>query len=67
MSDSWIRRNGRTALPAAALFLLTAAFMVIRTGRDALYFQEDGLLSLPTAYMAIAVLSIPQAMVVLQL
>ncbi len=41
--------------------------MVIRTGRDALYFQEDGLFALPKAYILIAFLAIPQAMMVLRM
>ena len=56
-----------TRYPAAALLLLTCAFFVIRTGRDALYFQEDGLFALPKALILIATLSIPQAMLVLRL
>lgn len=55
----------RTTLPALALFLLTAGFIAIRTGRDALYLQGDGLFGLPKAYIATAVLSIPQAALML--
>src|SRR4030095_10676522 len=46
---------------ALVLFTLTAAFAVIRTGRDALYLVGDGLLGVPRAYVAIAILSIPHA------
>lgn len=51
----------RTMFAAAALFLLTAGFISIRTGRDALYLQGDGLFGVPKAYIAIAILSVPQA------
>ena len=57
----------RTNYPAIALVLLTAAFMVVRTARDALYFQADGLFALPKAYVAMAILAVPQAMIVLLL
>src|SRR4030095_6378114 len=52
---------------ALVLFTLTAAFAVIRTGRDALYLVGDGLLGVPRAYVAIAILSIPQATAMLWL
>jgi AAA family ATP:ADP antiporter len=52
---------------SAALFLLTMAFIATRTGRDALYFQGDGLRQVPKAYVLIAFLAIPQAMIVLRL
>jgi hypothetical protein len=51
----------RTLMASGALFLLTAGFIAIRTGRDALYLQGDGLLGVPKAYMAVAFLSVPQA------
>ena len=46
---------------AVPLFLMTAAFILAKTGRDALYLQEGGVYDLPQAYMAIAVLSVPTA------
>ncbi len=55
----------RTTFVALALLLLTAGFIAIRTGRDALYLQGDGLFGVPKAYVAVAVLSVPQAGVVL--
>jgi hypothetical protein len=55
------REGRRTGLAALALFVLTAGFITIKTGRDALYLQGDGLFGLPKAYIATAVLSIPQA------
>ncbi len=33
----------RVLLPSAALFLLTAGFVVTKTARDALYIRDDGL------------------------
>ena len=59
------RAGARTAWVATALGLLTAAFVIGKTGRDALYFQGRGLYDLPRAYMAIAFLALPMASVVL--
>ncbi len=53
--------------PAASLFVLTAGFIVLKTGRDALYFQEGGVFALPKAYIAIAMGAVLQAMIVLKL
>ncbi|MFN0150855.1 MAG: hypothetical protein ACKVU1_09150 [bacterium] len=55
----------RTIGVAAALFLMTASFILLKTGRDALYFQGRGLLDLPKAYIGIAILSLPAAAIVL--
>ena len=52
---------------AMVLFLMMAAFILAKTGRDAMFFQEDGLLDLPRASMAIAVLSLPMAFAMLGL
>ena len=49
------------------LFLMMAAFILAKTGRDAMFFQRDGLLDLPRASMAIAVLSLPMALAMLGL
>jgi hypothetical protein len=49
------------------LFLMMAAFILAKTGRDAMFFQKDGLLDLPRASMAIAVLSLPMALATLAL
>lgn len=57
----------RTGHVAAALFLMTAAFVLVKTGRDALYFQDGGLYDLPLAYVGIAVLSVPTAFLMLSL
>jgi hypothetical protein len=52
---------------AGALFLMTAAFVLAKTGRDALYFQGDGLYGLPKAYLGVALLSVPTALLMLDL
>lgn len=49
------------------MLLMTAAFMLARTGRDALYFQDSGIQSLPLAYMGVALLALPMAAVLLSL
>ncbi|MCC6538178.1 MAG: hypothetical protein IT162_11535 [Bryobacterales bacterium] len=50
----------RTFFPSLSLFLLTAAFIVTKTGRDALYFAGAGdIRRLPEVYLAIAILSVP--------
>jgi hypothetical protein len=54
-------------LASLALFVVTAGFTAIRTGRDALYLAGDGLYGLPKAYMATAALSVPQATAMLWL
>ncbi len=66
-SPKHARVNGRTAAVAVAVFLLTCAFVLTKTGRDALYFQERGLYDLPMAYMGIAMLSLPMALLTLWL
>jgi len=58
MSACW----WRTFYPSLSLFLLTAAFIVSKTGRDALYFGGAGdIRRLPEVYLAIAIGSIPVA------
>lgn len=52
----------RTAWTAAVLAVMTAAFVVVKTGRDALYFLDDSLAQLPWAYLAIALSASPVAM-----
>jgi hypothetical protein len=49
----------RTVTAAAALFAASAALVLAKTGRDALYFMGGGLPDLPGAYLAIAALSVP--------
>ena len=62
--ESW---SGRSLFVAAPIFLLSAAFFLARTGRDALYFHGRGLFDLPLAYAAIALLSLPMAVLMLSL
>ncbi len=52
---------------ALALLLMTAAFILTKTGRDALYFQERGLFQLPWAYLGITVMASPMAVFTLEL
>ncbi len=50
-------------LPALALGLTTAAFIIGKTGRDALFFQgSGGLLRLPLVYLNIAAAALPLAL-----
>ncbi|MGH7771276.1 MAG: hypothetical protein ACREQA_03485 [Candidatus Binatia bacterium] len=55
-----------TLLPAISVGLLTLAFILAKTGRDALFFQGRGLLQLPTAYMMIGLASLPGAFLYVQ-
>jgi hypothetical protein len=50
-------------LPSVSLGIATAAFIVAKTGRDALFFQgAGGLLQLPLVYINIAAASLPLAL-----
>src|SRR6185503_8849320 len=54
----------RTLFPAVALGLTTLAFIVAKTGRDALFFQGNGgLLRLPLIYINIGAASLPLALI----
>src|SRR3990167_9092177 len=55
-----------TLLPAISVALLTMAFIVAKTGRDALFFQGKGLFQLPMAYMAMGLSSVPAALLYVQ-
>ena len=55
-----------TLLPAVSVALLTMAFIVAKTGRDALFFQGKGLLQLPMAYMTMGLASVPVAFLYVQ-
>ena len=57
--------SARARYVAAALLAMAAAFILAKTARDALFLQGQGVRDLPAAYMTIAVLSIPQAMLTL--
>jgi ATP/ADP translocase len=53
----------RTFLTALSLGLLTVAFIIAKTGRDALFFQGSrGLLQLPLVYINIGAASLPLAL-----
>jgi hypothetical protein len=54
----------RVPLLALSLGALTAAFIIAKTGRDALFFQgTGGLLRLPLVYINIAAASLPLALI----
>jgi ATP/ADP translocase len=54
----------RTPLLALTLGLATLAFIIAKTGRDALFFQgSGGLLQLPLVYINIAAASLPLALI----
>jgi MFS family permease len=54
----------QTFLPALTLGLATAAFIIAKTGRDALFFQgTGGLLQLPLVYINIGAASLPLALI----
>src|ERR671911_1961215 len=53
----------QTLLPALALGLSTLAFIIAKTGRDAMFFQgSGGLLQLPLIYINIAGAALPLAL-----
>src|SRR5918996_1902012 len=53
----------QTLLPALSLGLTTAAFIIAKTGRDALFFQgSGGLHQLPLVYVNIGLASLPLAL-----
>lgn len=65
MFDSSQRQgiSHRILLPALAIGTLTAAFIIAKTGRDALFFQgAKGLLQLPLVYINIGAASLPLAL-----
>jgi ATP/ADP translocase len=54
----------RTLLPAFSLGLTTLAFIIAKTGRDALFFQgSGGLLQLPLVYINIGAAALPLALI----
>jgi ATP/ADP translocase len=54
----------RTLVLATTLGLATAAFIIAKTGRDALFFQgSGGLLQLPLVYINIGAASLPLALI----
>src|SRR5262245_12389085 len=57
-----IAAQRKTFYPALALGLTTAAFIIAKTGRDALFFQGKGIFQLPVATIMLAAASLPLAM-----
>src|SRR5690348_8347728 len=57
----------RTHVAAATMLVATATFFIAKTGRDALYFANGGIFDLPRAYIGIALLSFPVALMALAL
>ena len=56
--------RSRTVLPALTLGLTTLAFIIAKTGRDALFFQgSGGLAQLPLVYINIGAASLPLALI----
>lgn len=63
MTES-LQDRQQTLLPALALGLTTLAFIIAKTGRDALFFQgSGGLLQLPLIYINIGCASLPLAII----
>ena len=54
VSDAEGEIASRSRHVAVAIFAMTAAFFLTKTGRDALFFQKRGLFDLPIAYMGMA-------------
>jgi ATP/ADP translocase len=52
----------RRLFPALIVGVLTLAFILAKTGRDALFFQGRGLLQLPVAYVNIGLGALPLAL-----
>ena len=57
----------KTLYPALALGITTTAFIIAKTGRDALFFQGKGILQLPVATMTLAAASLPLAILFVKL
>ena len=53
--------HSKTIYPALSLGILTAAFIIAKTGRDALFFHGKGIFQLPLATLTIAAASLPLA------
>ena len=53
----------KVVYPALIIGLMTAAFIIAKTGRDALFFQGGGIFQLPVATLAIVGASVPLAMI----
>jgi AAA family ATP:ADP antiporter len=56
----------QTLFSSISVGLLTVALGLAKTGRDALFFQGQGLLQLPMAYMGIGMASLPAAILLVK-
>ena len=54
--------RSRALYPALVVGLSMTGFILIKTGRDAVFFQQSGLFQLPLMYIWIALASLPAAM-----
>jgi len=59
--NSSLRVDSASRSIALAILLVTTSFVLVKTGRDALYVQERGIFDLPLAYLGTAALSLPVA------
>ena len=62
-----IRIRSASRSVAFAMLLITASFVLVKTGRDALFVQQRGIFDLPIAYLGMAALSFPTAFAMLAL
>lgn len=60
-TDSSKRISSSSRSIALGIFLITASLILVKTGRDALYVQERGIIDLPIAYIGMAAFSLPTA------
>ena len=56
-------RMSAASYPIVAVGLSMTSFIMIKTARDAVFFQESGLRHLPLAYIWIAVAAVPAALI----
>ena len=59
--DSSLRISSASRSIALAILLIMASFVLVKTGRDALYVQDRGVFDLPIAYLGMAAFSVPVA------
>lgn len=59
--ESSTRINSASHSIALGILLTTASLILVKTGRDALYVQDRGIIDLPIAYLGMAVFSLPTA------
>ena len=66
-ASSSLRLRSASRSIALAILLIMASFVLVKTGRDALYVQERGIFDLPLAYVGTAAFSLPVAISMLWL